>query len=118
MDAKLQVGIVGCGGIAQVIHLPILSNHPDVRVAGICDIDASKAAVLADKFRINHIYQDIAELLQKEKLDVMFILTPTNLNSFGSQTYSKESTGDRKSCYGGDAKSFSKRCRSIKKIPG
>jgi len=80
MDAKLQVGIVGCGGIAQVIHLPILSNHPDVRVAGICDIDASKAAVLADKFRINHIYQDIAELLQKEKLDVMFILTPTNLH--------------------------------------
>jgi predicted dehydrogenase len=80
MDGPVRVGIVGCGGIAQVIHLPILKKHPLVKILAICDIDVSKAAVIADKFEIKNVYQDIADLLKKEQLHVVFILTPTNLH--------------------------------------
>lgn len=76
----LNVGIAGCGGVAQVIHLPILTKHSDVRIQAICDIDAPKAAVVADKFKIPRVYEDIEEMVIKEQLDVIFILTPNNMH--------------------------------------
>lgn len=76
----ISMGIVGCGGIAQIIHLPLLYKHPHVEIQAICDLDTSKAAVVADKFKIPHVYQDISEMLQREKLEVLFILTPNNLH--------------------------------------
>ena len=76
----LNVGVVGCGGIAQVIHLPILKKHPDIEVTAICEIDQKKAAILADKFEVPEIYEDITEMLSKETLDAVFILTPNNLH--------------------------------------
>ena len=76
----LQVGVVGCGGIAQVIHLPLLTKHPDIEVTAICEVDQKKAAILADKFEVPEIYEDIADMLNKEALDAVFILTPNNLH--------------------------------------
>ncbi len=76
----IPVGVVGAGNIAQVIHLPVLTRHPDVKVQALCDADASKAAVVANKFGIPHIYDDIAEMLRAEELEAVFILTPNNLH--------------------------------------
>lgn len=76
----LNVAIVGCGGIAQVIHMPLLKKHPDVKLQALCDVDTSKAAIIAEKFNVPHIYDDIEEMLQRESLDVVFILTPNNLH--------------------------------------
>ncbi len=76
----VKTGVVGCGGIAQVIHIPALQKHPDVNVQALCDSDTSKVAVLADKFNVPHVYEDIADMLMKEDLDALFILTPNNLH--------------------------------------
>lgn len=76
----LRVGIVGCGGVAQVIHLPILKKHTDVHIQALCDIDTSKAAIIADKFDVPRVYDDIDIMLVREQLDVIFILTPNNLH--------------------------------------
>jgi predicted dehydrogenase len=80
IGTPLTAGLVGCGGIAQVIHLPLLKKHPDVQVQAICDIDTSKAAIIADKFNIPRVYEDIADMLHREQLDILFILTPNNLH--------------------------------------
>lgn len=80
MDPLIRAGIIGCGGIAQVIHLPILHKHPEVEIRAVCDIDIPKATVLAEKFEIGAVYGDIAEMLKQEELDVVFILSPTNLH--------------------------------------
>ena len=37
---KLRVGIVGCGQIAQIMHLPYLTELPQFEVAAVCDISA------------------------------------------------------------------------------
>jgi predicted dehydrogenase len=80
MGIPLRVGVVGCGGIAQVIHIPILKKHPDVNLQALCDLDSSKVAILADKFNIPRVYEDIDDMLSKEDLDVIFILTPNSLH--------------------------------------
>lgn len=80
MGIPLRIGLVGCGGIAQVIHIPILKKHPDVNLQALCDIDSSKAAIVADKFKVPHSYEDIEDMLRNEELDIVFILTPNNLH--------------------------------------
>jgi predicted dehydrogenase len=76
----LNIGVVGGGGIAQVMHLPLLQKHPVVKLQALCDRDTSKASLLAEKFGISNIYEDIDEMIQHEKLDAVFILTPNNLH--------------------------------------
>jgi predicted dehydrogenase len=76
----LIAGVVGCGGISQVIHLPILKKHPDIKLQTLCDVDTSKAAIVADRFNIPKVYEDIAEMLNQEQLDMVFILTPNNMH--------------------------------------
>jgi predicted dehydrogenase len=76
----VKTGLVGCGGITQVIHLPTLKKHPDVKLQALCDLDTPKANVLAEKFNIPNIYEDITDMLNQEELDVLFILTPNNLH--------------------------------------
>ena len=79
-NSLLNVGIVGCGGVAQVIHIPLLVKHPDIQVKAVCDVDSSKAAIIANKFLIPNTYEDISDMLNREDIDVAFILTPNNLH--------------------------------------
>ena len=38
-NGKLQIGIIGCGGIANQKHLPALKNQADkCEIAAFCDI--------------------------------------------------------------------------------
>ncbi len=79
-EQKLRVGIVGCGVVAQIIHLPWLTRHENVTVAAICDTDVRKATMVGERFGISGIYTDIEEMLNEQELDVAFILTPTNMH--------------------------------------
>jgi len=79
-NSLLNAAVVGCGGIAQVMHLPLLMKHPDLQVRAICDVDNSKAAIIANKFQVPRVYVDIADMLSHEDIDVVFILTPNNLH--------------------------------------
>lgn len=74
-----RIAIVGLGGIAQTIHLPILSRVPDVQIAAVCDLDKSKAEFVAKKFNVRRWYDDYADMLtREEQLDGVDICTPTH----------------------------------------
>ncbi len=77
--APLKVGFVGCGGVAQVIHLPILSQVEEVELVALCDVDLRKATVLGDKFGVSYCYDDVEEMVTRHPLDLVFVLTPNNL---------------------------------------
>ena len=44
-----KVGIIGCGSIAQV-HAWVLGSMEDVEICALCDVDASRARNIADKY--------------------------------------------------------------------
>ena len=75
---KLQLGVVGVGWIAQVIHLPILRKLPDVEVLAICDKDKRKAKFVAEKFGIRRFYNDLDEMLLAEDLSAIDVCTSTD----------------------------------------
>lgn len=78
--SSLDVGVIGCGAIAQVVHLPILSRMPHVRVAAVCDDNVSKARSVAERFGIETVCADLAELLELP-LAAVVICTPNHLHA-------------------------------------
>lgn len=76
--AKFKVGIVGCGTIFPM-HAQSLANTAGVELASVCDIRASRARIAAKRYGCRH-YPDYKEMLQKEDLDSVHILTPHYLH--------------------------------------
>ena len=74
-----RVGIIGCGGIAQV-HAQVLSNMEEVELAACADIRPERAQALAEKHGL-HAYSSLEEMLENEKLDVVHICTPHYLHT-------------------------------------
>lgn len=75
---KFRVGIVGCGNIFPM-HAQSLINTPDVELAAVCDIRRLRAKEAAKKYNAG-CYLDYAEMLKKEELDAVHILTPHYLH--------------------------------------
>ena len=45
----VHVGIIGCGKIAQVRHLPEYFSNGNAKIIGITDINEERAKALAEK---------------------------------------------------------------------
>lgn len=77
---QLHIGIIGLGGIAQVFHLPNLKKFNDVTITALCDSDEYKLLNVGKKHKVDRLYTDPTEMLKKEKLDGLLVLTSTNLH--------------------------------------
>ena len=77
---NLNIGIIGCGGIANGKHLPSLEKIPEVSIKAFCDTDIEKAKESASKYGIenSNVYEDFHELLKDNEIDVVHICTPNN----------------------------------------
>jgi predicted dehydrogenase len=78
---KVNIGIIGLGGIAQIIHLPVLSKQDDVNIVAVCDIEKSKARSIAEKYDIPHYYSNHIDLLKRDDLSAVVICTPTDTHT-------------------------------------
>ncbi|MCK5077170.1 MAG: Gfo/Idh/MocA family oxidoreductase [Calditrichia bacterium] len=77
---KLRIGIIGAGGIAQTTHIPNLKKNDNVKIVAISDSDEVKAFRVAEKNKIAVVYEDPTNMINKENLNAVFVLTPTNLH--------------------------------------
>ena len=78
MERIVNVGIIGCGGIANGKHLPSLSKLPNVRLVAFCDIIVERAEKAAKEYGAPgaKVYVDYRELLKDESIEVVHVLTP------------------------------------------
>ena len=78
-NGKLQVAVVGCGGIANQKHFPALTNQADkCEITAFCDIIEERARKAAEKYGAEgaKVYTDYQELLKDESIDVVHVCTP------------------------------------------
>jgi len=76
---KLQVAVIGCGGIANQKHFPALKSQADkCEMVAFCDIQIERAEKAAKEYGSADakVYQDYNELLKDENIDVVHICTP------------------------------------------
>ena len=63
--SKIKMGVVGCGAIAQVQHMPNLGIlHALYEVTWVCDISPGLARWLAEVFGVPNYTTDPHELLR------------------------------------------------------
>lgn len=78
-NGKLQIGIVGCGGIANNKHMPALAKLSDLcEMVAFCDDQKERAEKAAKEFGTADakVYTDYNEMYKDAEIDVVHVLTP------------------------------------------
>ena len=79
MNAKLKVGFIGCGGIANGKHFPGMEQQSELaEMVAFCDLVKERAERAAAKYGTPDakVYTDYRELLADKSIDAVFVLTP------------------------------------------
>ncbi len=72
---RLRVGIIGCGQIAQIMHLPYLMELPQYEISAVCDISAKVVNSVGERYGVSQRYIESDALLAQPDIDIVAILT-------------------------------------------
>src|SRR5262245_28246734 len=74
--ARLRLGVIGCGTVAQIMWLPNIRELDDhFELKAICDISPGLIESLGRHFNVSRCFLDYRDLIA-EKLDAVIVLTP------------------------------------------
>ena len=68
----IRIGIIGCGKIAQVRHLPEYAANPHVELAGYYDLNTQRAQEMAAQYG-GKVYESYFDLLNDPSIDAVSI---------------------------------------------
>jgi predicted dehydrogenase len=71
----LRVGLVGCGEIAQIMHLPILADLPRFDIGAVCDLSPTVLDAVGERYGVSARYTDYLDLVAQPDLDIVAVLT-------------------------------------------
>jgi predicted dehydrogenase len=71
----LNIGIVGCGKIADG-HIEEIQKLGCARVVSVCDVEPLLAEQLAVRYSVPHRYTDFDRMLSEHRLDVIHVAAP------------------------------------------
>ena len=78
---QVGVGVVGCGAIAQLVHLPLLAESANTKVVALCDDNRKKAELVAERLDGPAVYSSISEFLDHPGLRAVIVCTPNYLHA-------------------------------------
>ena len=72
MNDKIRIGILGCGKIAQVRHIPEYADNPDCKLAAFYNPSRQRAEDMAAKYG-GKVYDSAEELLADPEIDAVSV---------------------------------------------
>ena len=79
--SRLRVATIGCGSIAQKLHLPGYAKDPGVLIAACADPDPARWAEVEARFGVERFYEDYRVMLDREALDAVSVLSPNRFHA-------------------------------------
>jgi UDP-N-acetylglucosamine 3-dehydrogenase len=73
---RIGIGIIGCGSIAQKVHVPSFLGTPETKLVALADSNFKLAKEVAVKNNIDNVFDDYRELLECDKVDAVSVCTP------------------------------------------
>lgn len=73
-EKQLRIGVIGVG-MGQS-HIRGYQSHPSATVVALADLDKERMEKTAKEFGIKACYTDAEEMIAKEKLDIVSVVTP------------------------------------------
>src|SRR5690349_10011488 len=74
-ERPIRTAIVGTGYIAD-FHAQAIRQVPDVELICICDASSQSAHTFAAQWDVSEVFSSLEEMLQREKLECIHVLTP------------------------------------------
>ncbi|MER3414797.1 MAG: hypothetical protein C4297_01095 [Gemmataceae bacterium] len=75
VQAPVRVAVIGCGRIAQEMHLPVLAGHEQARLVALVDRDLARARQFAKAYAVPYALADVNDLPWDE-IDAAVIASP------------------------------------------
>ncbi len=72
---RIKVGVIGCGSIAQIMHLSYLTELEAFEIGAICDLSAQLLQKVGDQYQVQQRFTDYHDLLETD-CEAVLILTP------------------------------------------
>ena len=72
----MNVGVVGCGRIATLVHVPCLQKIKGCEIVAVADIHQHHLTEIIEKFGVNETYTSYKDMLEKADIDAVVICTP------------------------------------------
>lgn len=72
----MKVGLVGCGRIGTMVHLPLLIRKSEVEVTAAVDIDENQLNETLERFHIEDGYTNHRSMIERADIDAVFVCTP------------------------------------------
>ncbi len=95
--SRVKIGILGCGAIAQVQHLPnLLELDEAYEVPIVCDLSPDQAKYVADCFRVPRHVSHVDDLLSAD-IDAVLLCHTDPKAKRPSQSSTPASTSSSKS---------------------
>ena len=76
---EIRVVVVGCGAMAETVHLPALAMLPNVRVTAVVDSDLGRARALAQRFAVPSATADYRDVISLA--DAAIIAVPHHIHA-------------------------------------
>ena len=72
----LRVGVIGVGGIAQMMHLPTLAERPDLfTISALADVSEKTLHAVGERYRVATRATDYRALIGRDDLDALLVFT-------------------------------------------
>lgn len=79
----MKFAVIGCGTVAQTMHIPNVVEHPHLDLFALLDPDADRRNELGDRYNVGHRHPDVESLLEAtgDQLDGAIVCTPMHIHS-------------------------------------
>jgi virulence factor len=76
---QVRVAMVGAGSMANRVHYPSLAAFADVEIAAICDLDATRLQMTADRYEVEQRFSDYRRMVETVAPDAVYVIGPPHL---------------------------------------
>ncbi|HEX9252205.1 MAG TPA: Gfo/Idh/MocA family oxidoreductase [Ignavibacteriaceae bacterium] len=75
---KVKIGVIGLGGVAQLVHLPNFAKIPNAELTAVAETNKNRLLTISDKFNVKQRYSNYKDMLEKSDIQAVIIATPTS----------------------------------------
>lgn len=80
VERRVKVGVIGCGKIAEYLHLPGYASLNNVEIVAVADLNEERLEYVKQRFGVVNTYTDYMQLLEDPRIEAVSICTPPHLH--------------------------------------
>lgn len=79
--AKIGIGIIGAGSIAEIGHCPSIAALPNAELIALCDTNPDFLSSMTKKWNPKRSYADYHDLIEDKEVQVVIVATPNRYHA-------------------------------------